>query len=202
MTDDEATHPAAELLMTSEEIRRRVRELGVQLSAAFGAGGPPPLLVGVLNGSLPFLSDLARNLTIDVEIDFMAISSYGGGVGQSGVVRIVKDLDADVGGREVVIVEDIVDTGLTLNYLKRSLGERAPRSLSAVTLLDKTARRLVPVPVEYRGFEVPDVFVVGYGLDFQGLYRNIPDVYGIKDVARLAAEPRFLLGSLYQPHPS
>lgn len=200
MTIEGAPAPeVAEVLVSSAAIQRRVIELAGELDATYRGSGSPLLLVGILNGSLPFLSDLVRRLTLDVEVDFMAISAYGGGVGQSGVVRIVKDLDEDIGDRDVVIVEDIVDTGLTLNYLRRALMDRSPRSLAALALLDKTARRIVPVSLEQRGFEVPDVFVVGYGLDFQGLYRNVPDVYGIKDVARLAAEPRLLLETLYRP---
>lgn len=190
---------AAEPLVTGAQLRARIAELARDLDTAYSGAARPPLLVGVLNGSLLFLSDLLRALSIDVEVDFMAISSYAGGSGQSGVVRIVKDLDADVVDRDVVIVEDIVDTGLTLNYLRGALQERGPRSLAAVALLDKSARRIVPVPVEHRGFEVPDVFVVGYGLDFQGLYRNIGDIHGVADVARLAGDPHLLIRDLYPP---
>jgi hypoxanthine phosphoribosyltransferase len=128
----------------------------------------------------------------------MSISSYSASLSPSGVVRIVKDLDDEIEGRDVVIVEDIVDTGLTLTYLRRALGERRPRSLSAVTLLDKAARRIVPVELEYRGFEIPDVFVVGYGLDFMGRYRNVPELLSVSDLARLANDPDLLVDSLFR----
>ena len=143
-----------------------------------------------------FLADLIRSIDIDVEVDFMSITSYGSG-GGSGVVRIVKDLDTDVTGRDVVIVEDIVDTGLTLTYLRRTLGQRGPRSLRAVTLLDKAARRIIPVELEHRGFEIPDVFVIGYGLDFQGRYRNVPEILQVNDLPRLAGDPGMLSGELF-----
>ncbi|MEA2453344.1 MAG: hypoxanthine phosphoribosyltransferase, partial [Actinomycetota bacterium] len=134
---------------------------------------------------------------LDLEIDFMSITSYAGSQGASGVVRIVKDLDIDISGRDVVIVEDIVDTGLTLTYLRRTLGERNPRSLQTVTLLDKAARRIIPVPLEHRGFEIPDVFVVGYGMDFQGRYRNVPDILAVNDLARLANDPLMLCDQVF-----
>jgi hypoxanthine phosphoribosyltransferase len=182
----------AELLLDRKTIARRISELGAELSAHNGER--PPVLVGVLKGSTMFLADLVRAMG-DVSVDFMSISAYEGGL--PGVVRIVKDLETDVVGRDVVIVEDIVDTGLTLTYLRRSLGERSPRSLRTVTLLDKTARRIVPVQLEHRGFEIPDVFVVGFGLDFQGLYRNLPDVYAVHDLPRLLNTPDLLVPALY-----
>ncbi len=187
----------ARLLFDAEHIARRTGELAAALDAELSGTREPPLLVGVLNGSVIFLADLVRAMRTDVEVDFMAISSYPGGGNRSGVVRIVKDLERDPGGRHVVLVEDIVDTGLTLHYLRRTLAERAPASLRTVGLLDKRARRIVPVPLEHRGFEVPDVFVVGYGLDFQGLYRNLRAIYGVPDVARLASDPRFMVPELY-----
>jgi hypoxanthine phosphoribosyltransferase len=153
-------------------------------------------VVGVLKGSAFFMADLLRNVKCDLHVDFMSISSYASGAA-SGVVRILKDLDQDVAGRDVILVEDIVDTGLTLTYLRRTLEARGTRSLRTVTLLDKAVRRIVPVAVEYRGFDAPDVFVVGYGLDFQGRYRNIPDVLAVKDIARLANDPLLLVGSLW-----
>jgi len=140
-----------------------------------------------------FLADLIRAMDIDVVVDFMSISSYS----QSGVVRIVKDLDEDIRGRDVVIVEDIVDTGLSLNYLRKTLTQREPNSLCAATLLDKTARRIIPVPLEFSAFEIPDVFVVGYGLDFQGLYRNAADILAVRDLARLANDPRLMVTQLF-----
>jgi hypoxanthine phosphoribosyltransferase len=187
-----ASNPPAELLIDSRAIGRRVDALGAELTELFGAG-KPPVLVGILKGSAMFLSDLIRAMNIDVVVDFMSISSYS----QSGVVRIVKDLDEDVRGREVVIVEDIVDTGLSLNYLRKVLMQHEPASLRAVTLLDKTARRIIPVPLEFSAFEIPDVFVVGYGLDFQGLYRNAADILAVRDLARLANDPRLLVPQLF-----
>jgi hypoxanthine phosphoribosyltransferase len=182
----------AELLIDRGAIGRRVDVLGAELAELFGAG-QPPVLVGILKGSAMFLADLIRAMTIDVVVDFMSISSYS----QAGVVRIVKDLDEDVRGRDVVIVEDIVDTGLSLNYLRKVLTQHEPASLRAVTLLDKTARRIIPVPLEFSAFEIPDVFVVGYGLDFQGLYRNAADILAVRDLARLANDPRLLVPQLF-----
>jgi hypoxanthine phosphoribosyltransferase len=182
----------AELLIERGAIARRTDELGSELAGLF-RGEEPPVLVGVLKGSALFLADLIRAMDIDVEVDFMSISSYS----QSGVVQIIKDLDEDVLGRHVVIVEDIVDTGLTLNYLRKTLTQREPSSLRAVTLLDKTARRIIPVPLELSAFEIPDVFVVGYGLDYQGLYRNVADILAVRDLARLANDPRLIVPQLF-----
>jgi hypoxanthine phosphoribosyltransferase len=154
------------------------------------------LFVGVLKGSAFFMADLLRQVACDINVDFISISSYAAGAG-SGVVRILKDLEQDVSDREVVLVEDIVDTGLTLTYLRRTLEARGTKSLKTVTLLDKAVRRIVPVEVEYVGFDTPDVFVVGYGLDFQGRYRNVPEVLAVKDIARLANDPLLLVGSLW-----
>jgi hypoxanthine phosphoribosyltransferase len=187
-----ASNLPAELLIDRASIARRIDELGTELAGLF-ADEQPPVLVGVLKGSAMFLADLIRAMDIDVVVDFMSISSYS----QSGVVRIVKDLDDDVRGRDVVIVEDIVDTGLTLNYLRKTLTQREPDSLRAVTLLDKTARRIIPVPLEFSAFEIPDVFVVGYGLDFQGLYRNAADILAVRDLARLANDPRLMVAQLF-----
>jgi hypoxanthine phosphoribosyltransferase len=182
----------AELLIERAAIAHRTIELGSELADQF-RGEEPPILVGVLKGSTLFLADLIRAMDIDVVVDFMSISSYS----QSGVVQIVKDLDEDVLGRHVVIVEDIVDTGLTLNYLRKTLTQREPASLRAVTLLDKTARRIIPVPLELSAFEIPDVFVVGYGLDYQGLYRNAADILAVRDLARLANDPRLIVPQLF-----
>lgn len=183
-------------LIEAVELQRRIAELAREMDEDL-AGRKPPVLVGVLKGSTLFLADLVRAMEIELEVDFISISSYGDAGGGSGVVRIVKDLDRDVSGRDVVIVEDIVDTGLTLNYLRRTLLERAPASLRAVTLLDKSARRIVPVDLEYSGFEIPDLFVVGYGLDFQGRYRNVPDILAVKDIAKLANDPLLLVEPLF-----
>jgi hypoxanthine phosphoribosyltransferase len=173
----------AKVLFDAPTIGARVGQLAAEVAGDYV--GEAVLLVGVLKGSTPFLADLVRKLGLDASVDFMAISSYGAGGPRSGIVRILKDLDSDIGGRHVLIVEDIVDTGLTLTYLRRTLAARRPASLRTITLLDKAARRIVPVPVDYRGFEIADVFVVGYGLDWQGRYRNLRDLLAVDDVARL-----------------
>ncbi|MFN2489013.1 MAG: hypoxanthine phosphoribosyltransferase [Actinomycetota bacterium] len=178
-----------EVLFPASELRARVRALGAAIERDHEPTRAPLLLVGILKGSTFFLADLVRALRLDVSVDFMSISSYAHSGPQSGIVRILKDLDEDIGGRDVVLVEDIVDTGLTLNYLRRTLAGRAPNSLRTVTLLDKSARRIVPVEIEYTGFQIPDVFVLGYGLDWQGLYRNLPELLVVTDVARLASDP-------------
>src|ERR671923_3003505 len=173
-----------EILLTEEAIQARVAELGRQISADYA--GRHLTLVSVLKGSLPFMADLMRAITIPVRIDLMEVSSYGGTATESsGLVRILKDLSASIHGAEVLIVEDIIDTGLTLNYLVRYLRGKNPGSLHICTLLDKPARRLVEIPVDYIGFTIPDQFVVGYGLDYGEVYRNLrfvgvlkPDVYG------------------------
>jgi len=191
----------ADLLISAGDLRRRAHELARDLSREMRDTARPPMLVGVLKGSTLFLADLVRALEIEVEIDFISISSYAQTGGSAGVVRIVKDLEADITGRDVVIVEDIVDTGLTLNYLRRTLSDRQPASLRAVTLLDKAARRIVPVELEHAGFEIPDAFVVGYGLDFQGLYRNVPEILAVKDIAKLANDPMLLVEHLFVETP-
>jgi hypoxanthine phosphoribosyltransferase len=186
----------AETLISAEQLGERIASLASEITEAAGERHEPLMLVSVLKGSTLFTADLARALQLDMEVEFMSISSYGAG-GRSGVVRIVKDLDTPISGRDVLIVEDIVDTGLTLNYLRRTLGARSPRSLATVTLLDKSARRIVPVPLEYSGFDIPDAFVVGYGLDFQGRYRNLPDVLAVTDLPRLANEPLAIAAELW-----
>ncbi len=188
----------AHRLIEARDLEARVSELAREMSRDLEDSDSPPVLVGVLKGSTLFLADLVRQMDLELEVDFISISSYAESGGGSGVVRIVKDLEKDVSGRHVVIVEDIVDTGLTLNYLRRTIGEREPASLRAVTLLDKSARRIVPVELEYSGFEVPDVFVVGYGLDFQGRYRNIPEILAVKDVAKLANDPLLLVEPVFE----
>jgi hypoxanthine phosphoribosyltransferase len=163
-----------EVLVTAEELQRRVAELGEQISKDYA--GRPLLLVGVLKGAVFFLSDLMRFIDIPVEVDFMAVASYGSATDSSGVVRILKDLDAAIDDRDVLIVEDIVDSGLTLQYLLRNLGSRNPRTLEVCALLTKPERRKVDLPTRYIGFEIPDKFVVGYGLDYQERHRNLPFV--------------------------
>jgi hypoxanthine phosphoribosyltransferase len=166
-----------EVLVTSDELQRRVAELGEQISRDYRARPPRPLLlVGVLKGAVFFLSDLMRFIDIPVEVDFMAVASYGSATDSSGVVRILKDLDVAIEGRDVLIVEDIVDSGLTLQYLLRNLGSRNPRTLEVCALLTKPERRKVDLPTRYVGFEIPDRFVVGYGLDYAERHRNLPFV--------------------------
>ena len=161
-----------EVLLDEEAIARRVAELGRAISKDYR--DLDPVLVGVLKGGVLFLADLLRRITVPVTVDFMAISSYGTGTQSSGVVRILKDLDLSVAGRHVLLVEDIVDTGLTLRYLLDNLASRRPASVRACVLLDKSERRVVDVPLAYVGFRIPDQFVVGYGLDFAERYRNLP----------------------------
>ena len=161
-----------EVLLDADTIAARVAELGAQLSADYA--GRNPVLLSVLKGALVFLADLMRTMDIPSSIDLMELSSYGSGTETSGQVRILKDLSASIEGRDVVIVEDIIDTGLTLNYLLRYLAERHPASVSVCCLLDKPARRLADIEIDYRGFTIADRFVVGYGLDFDERYRNLP----------------------------
>jgi hypoxanthine phosphoribosyltransferase len=163
-----------EVLVSAEELQRRVAELGEEISRDYA--GRSLLLVGVLKGAVFFLSDLMRFIEIPVELDFMAVASYGSATDSSGVVRILKDLDAAIEGRDVLIVEDIVDSGLTLQYLMRNLGSRNPRSLEVCALLTKPERRKVDLPTRYVGFEIPNRYVVGYGLDHQQRHRNLPFV--------------------------
>jgi hypoxanthine phosphoribosyltransferase len=165
-----------EVLVTAEDLQRRVLELGEQISSDYCEQSSSLLLVGVLKGAVFFLSDLMRYIDIPVEVDFMAVASYGSATDSSGVVRILKDLDAAIEGRDVLIVEDIVDSGLTLQYLLRNLGSRNPRTLEVCALLTKPERRKVDLPTRYVGFEIPDRFVVGYGLDYAERYRNLPYV--------------------------
>jgi hypoxanthine phosphoribosyltransferase len=163
-----------EVLVPSEEIGEKVREMGVRITEDYR--GEKLLLVGILRGAVVFLSDLMRHLELQCEIDFMEVSSYGAETTSSGVVRILKDLEEDITDRHVLIVEDIIDTGLTLSYLRRFLLARKPISLEICALLSKPSRRQVDLEVKYVGFEVPDEFVVGYGIDYAGAYRNLPDI--------------------------
>ncbi len=166
------------VLVASEKIGERVRELGERVTEDYR--GEELLLVGILRGAVVFLSDLMRYLELPCEIDFMEVSSYGAGTTSSGVVRILKDLEEDITDRHVLIVEDIIDTGLTLSYIRRSLLARGPASLEICALLSKPSRRRVELDVKYLGFEVPDEFVVGYGLDYAGAYRNLPEICVLK----------------------
>ena len=182
----------ASVLFTAEEIQARVRALGEAITADYQ--GRHPVLISILKGAAMFHADLLRSVDLSVSVDFMSISSYG--AASSGVVRIMKDLDEDIGGRDVILVEDIVDTGLTATYLLSALGARGPASLEICTLLDKSVRRITPVPVRYRGFECPDVFVLGYGLDFEEVYRNLPYIIAANDMDALAEDPHALMNLL------
>jgi hypoxanthine phosphoribosyltransferase len=179
------------VLFGREEIRRRIEEVGRSITGDYE--GRAPVMISVLKGGSMFLGDLIREIGLPLSIDYMSISRYGGATESMGRVRIVKDLDADIGDRDVIIVEDIVDTGLTLGYLISVLESRNPASIQVCALLDKSARRIAPREIRYRGFECPDVYVVGYGLDFQERYRNIPDLLAVQDFAALEADPDMLL---------
>ncbi len=173
MRTPDLTADVAEILITEEQIRDKVLELGTKISADYSETSVT--LVSVLKGSLPFMADLMRAIEIPVQIDLMEVSSYGGATTEtSGLVRILKDLSSSIAGKDVLIVEDIIDTGLTLNYLLRYLRGKNPRSLRICALLDKPARRLVDIDIDYRGFTIPDSFVIGYGLDYGEIYRNLP----------------------------
>ncbi len=161
----------AKILITEEQLQERIAELGKRISQDYE--GKRPILVCILKGGILFLSDLIRHIAVPHEIDFMAISSYGASTESTGVVRILKDLDANIAGRHVLIVEDIIDTGHTLDYILRNLRTREPASLCTCTLLSKPARREINVPLDYIGFEIPNEFVIGYGLDFAEIYRNL-----------------------------
>ena len=163
-----------EILIESDALQARISELGQEISKEYE--GRDLLLVGVLKGAVFFMADLMRELTVPCEIDFMAISSYGAATDSSGVVRILKDLDVNIAGRHVLVVEDIIDSGLTLSYLMRSLRARKPASLEICALLTKPDRREIEVPVRFVGFEIPNKFVIGYGLDHAEKYRNLPYV--------------------------
>ena len=161
-----------EVLISEEEIQSKVKELGATLSAEYANRNP--LVICVLKGAFIFMADLVKNITVPVEMDFMAVSSYGASTKSSGVVKIIKDLDVSVEGREVLIVEDIIDSGLTLSYLAELFRYRKAKSIKIVTLLDKPTGRKADITPDYAGFIVPDAFVVGYGLDFAEKYRNLP----------------------------
>jgi hypoxanthine phosphoribosyltransferase len=170
-----------EILVQPDELKERVRSLGEAVSAEYVERDL--LLIGVLKGAVFFLADLMRHIDIPCEVDFMAVSSYGSATDSSGVVRILKDLDTPIEGRNVLIVEDIVDSGLTLQYLMRNLGARNPASLEVCALLTKPERRKVELPIRFVGFEIPDRFAIGYGLDFAERYRNLPYVAALEDAA-------------------
>jgi hypoxanthine phosphoribosyltransferase len=176
-----------EVVIAADALRRRVRELGAEISRDYA--GRIPVLVSVLKGAFVFLADLVREISIPVHVDFMAITRYGAGR-RGGAVRIEKDLDLVVAGRDVLVVEDIVDTGLTLGYLMKNLGARDPASLAVCTLLDRRARRLTKLPLRYVGFEVPDRFLVGYGLDQREKHRNLPYLAALPEEERAGTAPQ------------
>lgn len=167
------------ILIDRDRLQARVTELAAEISRDY-AGVSDLLLVCVLKGAIMFLSDLSRQLAVPHAIDFMAISSYGASTESSGIVRILMDLEASILNRHVLIVEDIIDSGRTLDYITRNLSTRGPASLKICSLLDKKERRVIPIPVDYVGFEIPDEFVIGYGLDFVELYRNLPFIGVLK----------------------
>ena len=175
MLRDEAI---GEILVQADELQHRVRQLGAEITRDYE--GRDLLLVGVLKGAVFFLSDLMRHIEVPCEVDFMAVASYGSSTDSSGVVRILKDLDVPLEGRHVLIVEDIVDSGLTLQYLLRNLGAREPASIEVCALLTKPERRKVDLPIRYTGFEIPNRFVIGYGLDHAERYRNLPYVAALR----------------------
>jgi hypoxanthine phosphoribosyltransferase len=170
-----------EILVQADELQHRIKEMAAEVSRDYK--GRDLLLIGVLKGAVFFLADLMRHLDIPCEVDFMAVSSYGSSTDSSGVVRILKDLDAPLEGRNVLIVEDIVDSGLTLQYLMRTLEARSPASIEVCALLTKPERRKVDMPARYVGFEIPDKFAIGYGLDYDERYRNLPYVATLTGIA-------------------
>ena len=181
MSQTELESAVGEVLIDADALGARIAELGAEISADYE--GRDLLLIGVLKGAVFFMADLMRKLTIPCEVDFMAISSYGASTDSSGVVRILKDLDINIEGRHVLVVEDIIDSGLTLSYLMRNLESREPETLEFCALLTKPDRREMEVPVRYVGFEIPNRFVIGYGLDFGERYRNLPYVAVLSDDA-------------------
>jgi hypoxanthine phosphoribosyltransferase len=175
----EGEESIGDVLVPEEELRSRVSELAAEVSRDYE--GRTPLLVAILKGAVPFLADLMREMTVPCELDFMAVSSYGSSTDSSGVVRILKDLDAPIDGRDVLIVEDIIDSGLTLHYLMRNLKARGPKSLEVCALLTKPERRRVELPVKYVGFEIPNRFAIGYGLDHGERFRNLSYVAALRE---------------------
>jgi hypoxanthine phosphoribosyltransferase len=178
----------ATILYTAGDIRQRVGDLGAAISTDYRSR--EPILISILKGGAMFHADLLRAIGVKARVDFMSISSYGAGA--SGVVRIMKDLDEDIGGEDVIVVEDIVDTGLTLTYLMSTLQARDPASIEVCALLDKSVRRITPLDIRYRGFDCPDRFVVGYGLDYAERYRNLPFIMAVDDMEALAEDPMVL----------
>jgi hypoxanthine phosphoribosyltransferase len=178
-------------VVTTEALRERVAELGEEIRSDYR--GREPVLLGVLNGAVPFLADLSRHLPPDVEIDFLSLTRFG----DEGRVGIAMDSATSLAGRDVLVVEDVVDTGLTLSYLLSLLDTRGPASLATATLLDKTTRRIVDVDLAYRGFEVGDEFLLGYGLDWDGRYRNVPSLWAVLDLAEFREDPEVLARTVF-----
>jgi len=176
-----------EILLDAGQLERRIIELGAEVAADYA--GMSPVLISVLKGSIVFLADLVRRIDLPLSIDIMEVSSYGAATESTGQVRILKDLSQPIEGRHVLVVEDIIDTGLTLNYLLRYLRDKSPASLKICCLLDKPARRLTEIEIDYRGFTIPDRFVVGYGLDFDERYRNLPYVGVLRPAVYLTTPP-------------
>jgi len=179
VSQTEVEQGVGQVLIDEDTLQSKIRELGREISDDYA--GRDLLLIGVLKGAVFFMADLMRQLNVTCEVDFMAISSYGGATDSSGVVRILKDLDINIEGRDVLVVEDIIDSGLTLSYLMRNLEAREPASLEICALLTKPGRREIDVAVRYVGFEIPNRFVIGYGLDFAERYRNLPYVAVLRD---------------------
>lgn len=183
----EMTEPVIEVI-PEPALQSRIGELGAQITADYE--GKSPILVAVLHGALPFLADLSRAIPTEIDVDFLALSRFGEG----GRVRIAMDTLSSLEGRHVIIIEDIVDTGLTLNVLRRMIEMREVASLATATLIDKSSRRLVDTPLEYRGFEIGDEFLLGYGMDWEGLFRNLPSIWAVLDLAAFAENPARLHG--------
>ena len=167
--------PPGQILLSEQQIENRIKELGQQITNDYE--NKAPLLIGVLKGAFIYMADLARAISLPIEFDFMAVSSYGNATKTSGVVRIVKDLDIDLSGRDVIVIEDIIDSGLTLNYLRKNLESRGPTSLEVCALLVRSGRQVGELGLKYVGFEIPPDFVIGYGLDVAEKYRNLPDLW-------------------------
>jgi len=179
-------------VVSATALRERVAELAKEIAADYR--GREPVLLGVLNGAVPFLADLSRHLPPEIEIDFLSLTRFG----DEGRVGIAMDSATSLAGRDVIVVEDVVDTGLTLSYLLGLLDTRGPASLATVTLLDKTTRRIVDVALEYRGFEVGDEFLLGYGLDWEGRYRNLPSLWAVLDLSEFRDDPDMLARAVFQ----
>ena len=178
--ENKLLHPdVSEILLSQEQLEQRVAQLGAEITRDFA--GRAPLFVGVLKGCFVFMADLMRHVDLPCSIDFMAVSSYGSGTKTTGAVKIIKDLNQDIEGKDVILVEDILDSGVTLHYLTEYLSVRKPATITIATLMDKPSRRKAPVFARYSGFEIPDAFVVGYGLDYDERYRNLPYIGILKE---------------------